>query len=126
MKNLIFFILIIFFYTISFNVFAQEQISEPNDWIRQQDGIPIVGSMHWHWLRDNPDAVKDMKTAGVDVLRFHVEDVNHVISFKGHITGLWISIHSRKCSNPKPTFITIQMPSTLSGKLKEMIIMVLT
>ncbi|KAB2853167.1 MAG: hypothetical protein F9K42_00735, partial [Ignavibacterium sp.] len=66
---------------------SQNQFSEPNDWIRQNEGIPIVGSMHWHWLRDNPDAVKDMKTAGVDVLRFHVEDESHIITLKDALQG---------------------------------------
>ena len=87
MKNLTLFILIVFFCIISFLAVAQEQIPGPNDWIRQHNGIPIVGSMHWHWLRDNPDAVKDMKTAGVDVLRFHVEDVNHIITLKDTLQG---------------------------------------
>src|SRR5690554_3776215 len=76
MKNL--FIIFLFLFAVTITAVAQEQIPEPKDWIRQHEGIPIVGSMHWHWLQTNPDAVKDMKKAGVDVLRFHIENAQHV------------------------------------------------
>ncbi len=91
MKNL--FKIFLFLVIVLQTLVAQAQTTEPNDWIWQSEGIPIIGGIDWRWWGyHHPEDVKKMSdSAGVDVIMLDIYpntvqnqmDTLDIFGFKG-------------------------------------------